>query len=347
MPAADWKLGLLAREAILNVFGRGARMLPLVALAVLAGVASSSFAAVEAITLDRAVDQLAESGMGIVVYGALNPDEPVAIERSSCEGLADEPGIQRAGIVIDGVTTTLVPVGQDLPTMRASTTLFPLLSRADIVVGSAFRTAADGEFWVSQAGADHGTLAVVAPKEPDALGSNASVLLPLRPTDTTGPECVVVFEKFADTGRGASAYSAQLSTQGNAVAGVEALPNAVDPAIAYLERPGRFLPLLLGVMGAVAAGIFGRLRASEIAVYRLSGSSSSAVVSLMTMESIAVAGIALVSAVATAVALWPWYLDATVAMLGGLALAGTWTIGSILMTIDLAFRRPTDLAKDR
>lgn len=347
MPAPDWRAGYLAREATINVFGPKARMLPLVALAVLAGVASSTFIAVEAITLETASEQLAQNGMGIVVYGAANPDSPVVIDRASCEALADEPGIQRAGLVVDSETADLTPIGRDLPTMRASLTLFPLLAHADVVIGSAFRTATDDELWVTHDGADHGTLAVVAPREPDALGSNAAILLPLRPTDATGPQCVVVFEAFADTGRGASAYSAQLSTAGNAVIGVESLPNAVDPAVAYLERPGRFLPLLLGLMGAIAAGIFGRLRASEIAVYRLSGSSSSSVLALVTLESMFVAGVALASAVATAGALSPWYLDVSVAMLAGLVLAGTWAVGAIVMSVDLAIRRPTDLAKDR
>jgi hypothetical protein len=67
----------------------------------------------------------------------------------------------------------------------------------------------------------------------------------------------------------------------------------------------------------------------------------------MTIEVLLVAGTALASSVAAALVLAWAYRDPTVAMLGGVVLAGTWAVLTIGMCFDLALRRPTDLAKDR
>lgn len=347
----NWRLGYLAREAALNVFGRSSRMLPLVVLAVLAGVGSSAFSAVESVAFRASLDELAELGRGVVLFGAAPSSPPASIDRASCEAPAAEPGVERAGLAIRGGFIDVSPIGANLPTMRASTTLFPALTTADIVIGyalgHAFTEGSDETFSVLARGAEDTTLAVVGSDDVDALGANSVILLPLQVTDTHGEQCVVMFDELADTAHGLAAYGSQLSAAGSDVTGYEVLPDAVSPISAYLNRPGRFLPLLLGLMGAIAAGIGYRLRASEIAVYRLSGSEPAAVLALMTIEVLLVAGTALASSVAAALVLAWAYRDPTVAMLGGVVLAGTWAVLTIGMCFDLALRRPTDLAKDR
>jgi ABC-type antimicrobial peptide transport system permease subunit len=131
------------------------------------------------------------------------------------------------------------------------------------------------------------------------------------------------------------------------VTSTELLVPTNDPVDTYLKRPSRWLPLLLGALGALATAISTRLRASEIAVYRMSGTSATSVVSLLTVEALLIAGTAAASAATASAVLAKGHLDATVPVVRGLAMAGVWTLTSIVASLDLAVRSPNDLAKDR
>lgn len=86
-----------------------------------------------------------------------------------------------------------------------------------------------------------------------------------------------------------------------------------------------------------------RLRASEIAVYRMSGTAPVSVMILLTLETLLITGSAALSDAAASPAL----ATHAVPMLWGPALAGTWTIAALAASLDLAVRRPNDLAEDR
>ncbi|QDB80566.1 hypothetical protein FE251_15210 [Georgenia wutianyii] len=120
-----------------------------------------------------------------------------------------------------------------------------------------------------------------------------------------------------------------------------------DPALNYLERLSRWLPLLLGLLGAIATAIVTRLRSSELAVYRMSGTSPTSLMTLLTLETLLIAGIAALSAATAPLALPAHYIDPAVPVLWGIGLAGTWAVVTLAMSLDLAVRHPSDLAKDR
>lgn len=342
MQRDHWYVGLLAREAVRNVCGPGSRTLAVLALAVLAGAGSSAYIALGTQTMRQEIHDLAADGRNVLVFSALSNEAPTRIERDSCEALAGQHGIGRAGILEPVGELDVLPVGTRLPAQRASTTLFPELSDADLLVGHNLSDRASRPFTV-RAGQDLAT-AVHADPHPEDLGTGSSITLPPRPGDATSTQCVVILDAFSDVDTALPAVAAQLKVTTNPASGTELLTATSDPATDYLQRSDRWFPLLLGLLGAVATAITTRLRASESAVYRMSGTSPVSVMTLLTFETLLIAGSAALSATAASLALSAYYLDPAVPVLWGLALAGTWALAA---SLDLAVRRPSNLAKDR
>lgn len=345
MQRDGWRLGLLAREAARNVFGRGSRMLVVLALAILAGAASSAYIALDTQSMRDDVQDLAADGRNVLVFSAMSNDAPASIQRASCEALAEQHGVLRAGILDPAGQLDVLPVGPRLPAQRASSTLFPELVGADLLVGRNLSDRAERPFTV-WAGQDLAT-AVHADPHPEDLGTGSSVTLPPRPTDTTSTRCVVVLDAFSDVDAALPTVAAGLKVSDNPVSGAELLTATNDPVNDYLQRLDRWFPVLLGLLGGAAMAITTRLRASEIAVYRMSGTAPVSVLTLLTLEALLVSGAAAVSATAASLALFEHYRDPAIPILWGLALAGAWSIIALAASLDLPFRRPNDLAKDR
>jgi len=320
-------------------------MFPVLALAVLAGSGSSAFILVETESLRKEVQALADDGHNVLTFSALKPEEPTLISRASCEALATQSGVRAAGVLEPERELNVLPVGNRLPAQRASITLFPELKDADLLVGPKLSDHASGGFVVRIG--DEPAKAVVAEPHAEGLGTGFGITLPPRASASTSEHCVVILDPFADAQTTRDALAAQLHTSGNAVTSTELLVPTNDPVDTYLKRPSRWLPLLLGALGALATAISTRLRASEIAVYRMSGTSATSVVSLLTVEALLIAGTAAASAATASAVLAKGHLDATVPVVWGLAMAGVWTLTSIVASLDLAVRSPNDLAKDR
>ncbi len=339
-----WRLRHLAREAVRNVLGQGARMAPMVLLAVLLGAGAVAFAAVEAATLRTDLSDLAWRGRGVATYASASQGQPVEITRASCDSLATQPGVLAAGLLTDPVERSIRPGGIDIVTRRASPALLPQLSHTDALIGAAiidrtgtFLTRIDQSLLQAQ----------TTVEQREGLGASHSVFLALGPENTSGPFCLAVLDPLVDAAAIAPVHLAALDAAGGRLTATEALQATSDPVDVFLTRPSRFLPLLLGLLGAIATVIGYRLRTSELAVYRLSGTSRASMLQLLGLEVLTVTGVAATSAAAAALALRAHLLDPGTAVLWGLAMAGTWALVTIVATADLALRRPTDLAKDR
>lgn len=341
-----WRVADLAREALRNTVGRSARLLPAVALAVVLGSGTAAFVALETASLQDELDDLAERGRGVVSYMQANPDQPALVSRASCEALAGAPGVEAAGAVVPGGSTEVVPVGPDVPVQRASTTLVPGLADVDALVDAGLLDRAGPSDQRVLVGAE----ALGSARTPglrEGVGAGRSLTVPLRPDDALVERCVVVLDPLVAVDDVAATQIASLHVSGNAVVGTEALRATSDPVQAFLDRPSRFLPVLLGLLGAVTTAVTYRLRASELAVYRLSGTSARSLLVLVALETLLVTGVAATATTLAVVALHARYLDPTTPVLWGLVLAGTWAVVALAATADLAVRRPTDLAKDR
>src|SRR5690625_4455802 len=300
MERDHWQLGLLVREALRNVFGSGSRLLPVVALAVALGAGSSAFIAMETRTMHEQVTGLAADGRNVLVFSALNDDAPARIDRRSCEALTGQHGITQAGILERVGEVDVFPVGTNLPAQRASTTLFPELSGTDLLVGPRLSDHAPRPFTVRID--DHLATAIPTPPHPDGLATGSTITLPPHPGASTAERCVVVMDAFSDARAALPVVAAQLSVLDNPISGTELLTATSDPALNYLERFSRWMPLALGLLGAIATAIVTRLRSSELAVYRMSGTSPTSLMTLLTLETLLIAGIAALSAATASLA---------------------------------------------
>lgn len=345
MQRDGWRLSLLAREALRNIFGSGSRMYALLALAVLTGAGSSAYIAMEATTLQQEVRALSEAGRNVVVFTALNNDAPASIDRHSCEALAGQRGVPHAGSLEAAGHLDVLPLGDHLPAMRASASLFPELGTVDMLIGHNLPAGSTETFIVRHQ--DEMAVAARARPYPQDLGTGASVTLPPLPKDSHTEKCVVMLDAYSDVDVAIPVIAAQLNVDGHPVTGEELLTATNEPVSDFLGRPTRWFPLLLGCLGAAATAITLRLRSSEIAVYRMSGTSPASIMVLLTFEALLVSGVAVFAAALASLVLLPHYLALTVPLLWGLALGGIWAITALLSSVDLAFRRPSDLAKDR
>lgn len=339
-----WRLSDLIREAVRNVFGPGARLLPAVAVAGLLGASSVALLAFEQDSLWQRVDDLTAQGRGVVIFAESSPERPTQVTRESCEGLATQPGVDAAGIIVEVGRVDAAPFAVDAPIRRASTTLFPELREVDLIVGSTLASHND-LFRVLIHGQPF--LAKVGDAAREGTGTALGLTAPLLPSDVAAGQCVVILDPLVDAEAVTSVLYAQLDLSGNDLTAREALNAPVDPLGDYLARLGRFAPLILGLIGGFITGILTRTRVSELAVYRLSGTSRESLSVLLAIESILIAGVTASAASAAALCLVPLLLDAATAIVAGIAMAGCWALAAILTTIDIPFQRPTDLAKDR
>lgn len=340
-----WSIANLAREARSNVFSSRSRVFFLLVIAVFIGAATASFVAIETVSFRETLKDLAALGRNVVTFQGAIPNAPTTIERQSCEDLARYPGVERAGLLVPGGRATLTSLGTGLPVVRASTSLFPALGTADIAVGNALRDASGEHFRVIGPQAST-LLAVGAPPEPDAIGTNSSVVVPLQLSDRLGATCVVVLKPLSDAAGSVPALAAHLTTFGNAVGARLALPDTISPVTTYLNRPGRYFPIIIALMGALAYGLIARHRASEFSVYRLSGTSQRSTLVLLALESLLISGAMALSSIISGSVL-AVLIQSIAPLLWGVVGAAVWALGSIAFTVDIAFRRPTDMAKDR
>lgn len=346
MARDGWRFALLAREANRNVFGRGSRLRPLVAIAVILGVAQSGFIALENDNLDRTLDTLRQAGRNIVVFQSTDAASPAIIDRASCEALAGESGVAAAGLLVPMDRQSAIPLGTSLNSYRASSTLVSGLQRADVVVGSALGEGRAASFTLQVEGMSAAS-AIIGERQPTGIDTNSAIVLPLAATERSGESCVVAFGPLVRLRDAIPVVRSQLSVSGNPVAGVPVLLEPTSAVDGWLARPGRYLPLLLGLIGALVVMITSRLRASEVATYRLSGTSIRSITTLMSLEVALLGAVAAVSATATALVLAPHYPDLAVPLLWAIGAAGLWSIAVIAVAVSAARQRPTDLAKDR
>lgn len=342
--ADRWRFADLTREALRNVFGRGARLLPAVALAGLFGVGSVAIMVLEQDAMHDEVENLAGQGRGVVIFSQESPERPADIGRVSCESLVDTPGVEAAGLVVHMEGVDAVPIAIDVPARRASATLLPDLGEADVVVGNTLASQ-EGPFRVLIHGQPFD--ATVAGPSREGTGTAYSLTFPLLPDDTAAGMCVVILDAYIDADDVYTTLATQLEVSGNPISGTEVLVHPADPIEDYVARLSRYAPIVLGIIGGFITAIITRTRGSELAVYRLSGTSRGSLLTLLTVENLLIAGAGVTTTAVAALTLTGRLLDPVTAIVTGFALAGTWVVVTVIATIDLPFRTPTELAKDR
>lgn len=345
MQRDGWSLAHLAREACRNVFDLRSKMFALVGCAVLIGTVIPIYAAMQSQQFQAQLADDAAKGRNVVEFSALDPTFPVSISRASCEALAQNPDVDRAGILRSQPSGDFLQLGSLVPIAEASSTLMPELSRFGALVGHALRGAGPVFNLVMPDGSNH--QAIVAPLQSDAIGTNSDVVVGLPTQVTDAPRCLAVLAPTARESEVAPRLVAALRSTGGSLSAQQQFTESRDPITVYLARPEQYLPLLLALAGGLAAGTMNRLRSGEWAAYRMSGTAPRSVGIIMLLEQAALAGCLAISSAVTALIFAPRLLSPTSTQGWALAAAALWVIAATLASADISLKKPTNLAKDR
>jgi len=336
----------MVREANANVFSPAARMFPVLAVAVLVGAGQSSLMIHQASQLDETLAALTMSGRNVVTVAPPSPDSVSTVDRVSCEALAEYPQIERAGLVGTAERTEVVELGAFLPLQPVSATLLPGLDAYDAVVGSALWSDDDPTLTLAAPGGQvlH---AEVGDEMPAGVPTGSALAIPLGATTTSGSYCVVVLDPYLPLTDARTLVLADLQMAGEPLAATSPYKETVDVVALHLSRTERFLPAGIAVLAGFSVLGLSRLRSSELAAYRLSGTSRRSLATILLLEQAILAGFYLTSATAAALVLGPLLRDPAVPILWAVVGALGWTVCAGSAASITVLRRASDLAKDR
>lgn len=339
-----WSLNLLAREAVRNVFARRSRVFPLLMVSVLLGTAAVLFMTYEANALSLRLASLDQNGRSVVIFASAEADNRVLVRRDTCERLTGTPGVLRAGLLRLGTSAVVVQLGREVPVVEASTSLFPDLGAHQAIVGSALVRPAETATVSTSAGM---MVALPGAPQPAGIDTNSALVVALDPTVNEGSACYLVMAPYAAPSELIPVTSAQLSVNGPAIVGKQVSRQSLDPIALFRDRPSQFLPLGVGLVGAVLAGSRNLLRAGEFSTYRLSGTSPRSLAAIIWFEQALVAGAGQAAGIAT-IAATSQYLLSPAAAFGWLGACFTgWLVGACLLSLPVITHSAVALAKDR
>lgn len=329
----------LVRESLLNTVRRGSALWAVAVIAVLTGSGAAAFAFVqEREFVELLADQHAK-GRGVIVIASASAEREAAIDRSSCEALANRPDVRRSGLLVQSRRTDLPTLGADIQVVGVSVGLHPTLVEHEAVVGPAL-------------GADQGPLrllldgrsvdAIVAGGGVPMSGMDSAVAVSLAPGVEAGPYCLVDLMDRARVGDVATELVAALRSDSADLVASPALRESVDVLDLHARRVERFAPVVLGAFGAACTFLVNWLRSSAFAAYRLSGTRREELLLLVVLEQVLVAGLYATSGVLA------------VFVMGGPPATGPWVVVGALVWVALApvswlaaGRNPFRMAKDR
>ena len=337
-----WRLSAAIREAVFGAVASGPRSWLMLLVAVLMGVAMSGLQVADWTTLDRQLDAADASGHTVISFGA-TPQAQTEIAISSCEALTHAPGVEVAGAMIPSGRTTVDQLGSGISAVRASSSLVPELTRAEVAVGDLLAPASAG---VITGDSGYVRTYVAASPRPPGIDVNSAVISPLLTADVSTAYCVARLSSFADVDALAPILLSSLSSSG-APPAVRSVSDTFDPVDAYLNRTTRWAPAGVGVVCAFISLVLLLARGSEIAAYRLSGTSRRSMMLLCVIEQSVYAAVMWCSVTLTALALAPFLgsVSAVVAA-GGIAACVWLALYSVGAYVNVR-RDPTALARER
>jgi hypothetical protein len=284
-----------------------------------------------------------DAGRSVVMIGAQNARDSVVISRSSCELLQRDPAVRASGLLVEVPRSAVLKVGNSVATVRASASLVPELRTSQAVIGSQVGASLGESSRLFAVG--YGVLDTrVGLNDESKLGLGSSLVLPLNASDVGGPVCVVVYDSRAKVDEELSASVSQLVAS-NAIMGVSAYRSASDPAERFATRIERFAPYLGGVCLGLASVVRYVLKASDLAAYRLSGTSRFDLARIVWSEQLLTSGVATAAYMGAALVLGPGGRALASLCLYGLFFGMVWlSVASICLT-SLVRRSAVGLAK--
>lgn len=350
-----WPLRLLAREAARNTLALRGRLAPLVLAAVLAGSAHVALAVTASHDLDTALTALEAEGRHLLDITAAPSasgeaaSEATGLRRGACENLATLPGVEAAGVITEDEDRVASPqTGPFLPLRRVSPSLLPAVTEHDIVIGTsaAANLGLDPGDRLALGGLGTQPLdAVVGGSR--ALPSTLALFAAPMPTTALAETCRVELARFADPARMTPVLLGSVEAVGGRFVAEPLLVETADRVALHLDRVDRRLPLLLGALGGLVTAVLALLRASELATYRLAGTTRRSLGIILGLEAAILGGIFATSSVLAALVVHGELLSPLASALAGIAGACAWVLVASVLSVPVLRRRPSDMAKDR
>lgn len=339
-----WTAVHLWREAVRNLYSRDSRLTLLLCLAVFAAASSVAFAALQWALLADGLERDGLSGRNTLVFQSADITVPTLIDRSSCEALARQPDVLRAGGINTIGPATFVQLGPATQVAAVSSTLLSDLADVDAVVGAALGFDGKNRRLITPDG--HVLLASRGGSSPAGLDLGSTVAVPLGPEDTVVQRCIVTLDRFAKVSEAAPRLSSSLHSTGGILASTSEFSASTDPVEVFVARPDQFLPVALGVV----CGVFGiglnRFRSSDVASYRFSGTSKRSMFLLLFFEQALLAAAFAAAGSLALLLLAGFFVQPALEILWVLSGSLAWLVASLANAV-FAGGDPSWLSKDR
>jgi len=288
MARRGWRPLLSLREAFRNLLAPSARS----AIVVVLVVASAFLLLVGAVQDDdrllNVLDDQTRLGENTLVFGSSEPSNAQRISVTSCEALTGQKGVTRAGPIefvgLDDVTQ----LGPSVSVMATTRSLVPELKDALAVVGVSFDLSTPGYLHGDLLG---NVLAVPGSSVAGGIPTETAVAVEMSPAQRSAPQCLAVIDPRYDTQEALTVMGSSLDVENGPLVSHSYVASQYDAIAAYLDRQGRWFALIVGVALAVIGAIGTRFRNSEIASYRLTGTSRTDMLFILTLEQAILAGV--------------------------------------------------------
>ncbi|MCW2286947.1 hypothetical protein EDF60_1593 [Leucobacter luti] len=344
--ADNWTLRQLSEEALANVLSPYSRSRWFTYFVVFLGMVFVATRGVEWESLQLQLSELGAQGRNVVLVESAIDGAPATIDRLSCEALTTVLGVERAGGVSDATSQDFVQFGKSVQVYSSSTTLFPLLSRANILLGRSLLDLPPGEGSVLL-GDGWSATALVSDMQPDGIPTNTAVLGAFSVEEEQLTACLVVLDPYQRAEEAMPQLLSQLKVRNHPVAASPAIRDLVNPVDQYLARFSRSFPIGIGlILGSVMA-LSIRSRSSEIATYRLSGTGRSSASVLLFFEALCLTGLFWLSGSGAALLILGFNLALLTILSELLVVAGVAVFISNGAAYLVLRRSPIALAKDR
>lgn len=343
-----WHWSALWREAWLNVVRRTVLTMGALHIAALVGVALAVFTLGEWSRLDTDLARLTQAGRNVVVVQTLRPeDEEFALSRRSCEQVLARPDVLAAGGRVFLGEDFVSQFGSRVPVYGVSRTLIDF-GDGNAVIGATLASTAglraDGRI----ASRSFGLLdARIGATVPTGLDLDAALAVPLDASRTWVPECIVWLTPFASATERLPLIQAGLVTRNGLPLSTLTVQSPLDAAIEFSGRSTRHVIPIAGLVLGLTSALLRRVRGSEIAAYRMSGTTRLGMLLLVVTEEAIVAATFVASfAIAIgAIGLEPQ--RALAALFAAWAGASAWLAAFGLAVTPTILTSPITLAKDR
>ncbi len=340
----NWRVGMLAREAMRNVFAIGARTTSiLVAALILCGL-STVIQHIDDRALASDVGRNLRLGAYTIVFASAEQDEAATITAQSCSATAKMPGVIAAGPVEFLGSDRVAQLGSAVPIMATTPSLVPELGSASAVIGSELGITAQ----MPLAGQLLGTVTAVPGSDiAGGLPTSSAVAVRISTDLAATSACILVLDPRLRTVDAISVVQPTLSTSGGSIIGRAAYTPTVDPLDVYRQRRTRWLPMLIGLTLCAMAGLSLRGRSGELAVYRLSGTTRADLSTLLFLEQVLFAGVFVFAGCLAATITSSHLLSAQSLSVRTLQAGTAWLAFSPVLLLPAILRNPLTAAKDR